>query len=494
MSTLTAVPPAAARSPRAGGPWRLAAGRLLRLELRHSAMVWMLPLVLGLFWFDTYRESVALPAMWAQRVSYLELGHGIIDFAPFVAGAAAWTAARDSRRTMTEQVGVTAMPRWAARLSAWAAIACWSLLAYAVCVAALYGVTVAQHAGGTVPWWPVAVNAVGVLAAGALGFVAGVLVPTRFTAPLVGLAAELLLVVTQNRFTHSATYGLISPTDNAELPGPNAGVFSPFPHDVSLVQVVFLAGLVVTVIGVLGLPAAGGGRLVRSVAAGVGLLGLAVTGTGIALAGTARQGAYGLVVPAVHSAAEDRPLDLAPVCQGGQIPVCLSPAYRAYLGDVADDLTPLLREVAGLPGAPTRVTQAVPGATPSGPGTVVQGDPPVLRLGLGWIGWRGAGQLAALERAEAAPVIVRNVVGDGTPAQQAVEAGLMRAAGVPMSGPVANPGLPPDPGTAAGPAPGSPTDAAARRFAAQPAALRRAWLSTHLTALRTGIVTLEQLP
>jgi hypothetical protein len=42
--------------------------------------------------------------------------------------------------------------------------------------------------------------------------------------------------------------------------------------------------------------------------------------------------------------------------------------------------------------------------------------------------------------------------------------------------------------------PGSPYDAAAKRFAALPAAARHAWLEAHLTALRAGRVTLSELP
>ena len=37
--------------------------------------------------------------------------------------------------------------------------------------------------------------------------------------------------------------------------------------------------------------------------------------------------------------------------------MCLNPAYGRYLADVTAALRPLLAEVAGLPGAPARVTQ-----------------------------------------------------------------------------------------------------------------------------------------
>ena len=44
------------------------------------------------------------------------------------------------------------------------------------------------------------------------------------------------------------------------------------------------------------------------------------------------------------------------------------------------------------------------------------------------------------------------------------------------------------------PPPGSPAYAAARRFAALPAAVRHGWLTQHLAALRAGRISLGQLP
>jgi hypothetical protein len=44
------------------------------------------------------------------------------------------------------------------------------------------------------------------------------------------------------------------------------------------------------------------------------------------------------------------------------------------------------------------------------------------------------------------------------------------------------------------PQPGSPADRAARRFAALSPAARHAWLAGHLAALRSGRVSLAQLP
>jgi hypothetical protein len=49
--------PARHRPPRAGGAVTLTAARLLRIELRRSAMPWILPVIAVLFWFDSYRFS-----------------------------------------------------------------------------------------------------------------------------------------------------------------------------------------------------------------------------------------------------------------------------------------------------------------------------------------------------------------------------------------------------------------------------------------------------
>ena len=67
-----------------------------------------------------------------------------------------------------------------------------------------------------------------------------------------------------------------------------------------------------------------------------------------------------MTIPALHDAANDQPIRYTPVCSHSAIPVCLNPAYSAYLPTVAAALEPVLSQVAGLPGAPARVGQAAP--------------------------------------------------------------------------------------------------------------------------------------
>src|SRR5262249_16618100 len=148
------------------------------------------------------------------------------------------------------------------------------------------------------------------------------------------------------------TFALLSPANS--VPRMDVGVFFPYLPDLDIVQIMFFVGIAVAVLGGLGLVTASGSRVVGRAAAVVCAVGLTAGGTGVGLAGTAREEANGVVIPGVHDAARDRPIAYTPLCQQAAIPVCVHPAFSAYLPDLAAALNPLLRQVAGLPGAPVR--------------------------------------------------------------------------------------------------------------------------------------------
>ena len=120
-------------------------------------------------------------------------------------------------------------------------------------------------------------------------------------------------------------------------------------------------------------------------------------------------------------------------------------------------------------------------------------------------GWRLARLYLISRRAPMALALlavhafVAAAAGSGNPAQQAVQAELLRGAGIPFTEQPETLGIagllpsglvgPNGPGPATG-----PVYAAARRLAALPAAARHAWLATHLAALRAGRLTLRELP
>lgn len=497
----------------------ICAGRLLRLELRRSTMMWMVPLALLAFWLDTYRSSMALSPLWSSRTLILRQGAALDDFAPFVVGAAAWAAGRDRRRGIGEQVDITPLPRWAGRLTAWGATAGWALGTYLACVGFLYGMIAWQGAAGSPIWWPVVVGAVALAALSALGFALGALVPSRFTAPLAAVVTALVLRQTMRS---GGRYVLLSPVASPAYslapPKPDAGVFYPYLPDLSLTQLMFLGGIAVTALGVLGVQEVCGRPGLRRLAAAVAAVGLALCGTATALVGTARVEGNGVVVPALHDAADDRPLSYTPVCGGSAVKVCLNPVYKAYLPTLATALDPLLREVAGLPGAPVRFDQAAMSGrlSPLAEATV-SGEPPVAHLGLNigydgamWVGTGPAGQAppgrcctsqqmwTSVPRVTAevlppvAGTVVDSLVGHADQAQQAVLEGLLRAVGVPLDTMRTFARIDGTPIVL--PRPGSPAYAAGGRFAALSTAGRHAWLTTHLARLREGRLTLEQLP
>jgi hypothetical protein len=501
--------------PRAASAGPLTAARLLRIELRRNAMPWMLPLLAALFWFSVYRPSMAAAPWWNLRSTVLQQ-QALLAFAPLVAGAAAWMGSREGRRGSADLVGVTALPRWAGQLATWAATTCWAMVAYLGGVAVVYGITARQATWGGPLWWPVAVGAAMVAACCALGFAAGALLPGRFSAPLVAVAVFLALGAGAVAIEHNSTYAQVWPLNvQGALPPDAFGFFSPYLPDLAVTQVLFLAGLAAAVLGALGLRASAGGRWLRGAAAVAAAAGLAVAGTGVGLAGTARLEANGVVIPALHDAANDKPLPYTPVCSQAAVPVCLHPAYRSFLPAVTAALGPVLSEVAGLPGAPVRVSQVAithlqqrrhNGIEMLGP--VIGGSPPVLSLPLSGMALPGEGHTTTAEfidqlRRQVPPMILNTLFGgdqqdtqsrqgngsarqpsQGVLAQQAVEAALAQVAGVP-----------PDPHSGVPPlTPDRPYYAAARRFAALPTAARHAWLVDHLTALRAGQITLGELP
>jgi hypothetical protein len=505
---MTAVrAPAAPRpAPATRGHLR-AAARLLRLELRRNAMAWMLPVAAGLFWLTAYQKAMAAPPLWNLRATSMQKG-ALVAFACPVAGAAAWMGSREARRRTTDLVTITARPRWARLLTTWAATTCWAMMGYLGCVAVLYGVIAQQAAWGGPLWWPAAVAAAGLPALSALGFAAGTLVPSRFTAPGAAIAAFFALALSTVLIHGSQSYWQISPLVTGPWDiGPDAGVatFYPYLPDLAIAQVMFLTGLTIAVLGALLLPNGPGGGWLRAATAAVTAAGLLAAGTAVALAGTGKLDAHGMIaIPALHDAANDRPVRYTPVCSHTAIPVCLNPAYTHYLPAATAALAPVLNEIAGLPGAPARISQAAAtyqqgignSVRASLTGPPISGTPPVLRLLLPdqLLGPpMTTSALATALRSSAGPAIVVSVTGDSpgaSPAQHAVAAALRMSAGLPQSSPSA-PGM--QPPTATVPLP-VPVRSAAQRFTALPASARHAWLVHHLAALRAGRITLAQLP
>ncbi|MEV4620694.1 hypothetical protein AB0J74_18535 [Asanoa sp. NPDC049573] len=466
-----------------------AAARLLRLELRNNVMLWLLPLAALLFWFVTFRPGMAYPPMWNLRATAMQTS-SLAVFVPLVVGAAAWSGSREGRHGSVELVAGSARSRWARQTGSWAATTCWAIVAYLGCVGVLYAVTAGEGAWGGPLWWPAGVGAASLPAFSALGFTAGALRPSRFTPPVIAIGAFLGLEISANFIQGYGSFWQVSPVvANPWSLGADEGIatFYRYLPDLAIAQILFLSGLTAAQLGLLGLPAGAGGSWLRRSATAVTVAGLLGAGAGVALAGTGHLDEHGMIaIPVLHNGAYDRPAAYTPVCSQSAIPVCVHPAYRRYLPAMVDGFAPVLAEVAGLPGAPVRVNQVAAAYEPGSKnevrigraGAAVSGTPPVFNVVLPTqeAHQMSTEELAAILRAGMARDLVQNLTGGGRgagDAQQAVTEALAHTSTLP---------------------PGSPVAEAARRFAALPAATRRAWLVAHLPALRAGQLTLARLP
>jgi hypothetical protein len=455
-----------------------AIARLARLELRRSTMLVLLPLLAVLLGATELRNDLGHAPLWAVRSMDLQIQVELTG--AIVAAVAAWVATRDRRRHLTDLVLTTVRSRWTRQLTAWAAVTAWALVFYGACVAVVYGVTAAQTDWGGPIWWLPAVGAAAIVAFSAVGFAIGSAVPSRFTAPLVAIVALFAPQIGVIAIQHGHPWGRVSFAEGATVPG--TATFIPFHPGLSVTQLLFLLGITGVALGALALPAGAGGRRLRLVGAFVMALGLVAAGTGVGLADTARETGQGIVIPALHAAADDRPIVTVPVCDHGAIPICVHPAYQAMLPVLSAQIEPILGEVAGLPGAPARVEI---GSTAAGgtahtivirpevlidPGLRFDTVPPDLRTDVA---------INAIE-----VVVAPGRAGNG-PAQQAIAGALAQLMRVSM------PGRNPD---SLLPSPGSPAAVAAQQFAALPATTRHDWLVSHVEALRAGRLTLTDIP
>ena len=387
MTTLQPLPAAV--------PWRSwppirTGARLLRIELRRSAMVWLSPLAIALFLAVTLEKVLRLPPMWDERASTMQTYMALL-VAPLV-GCAAWTGSRERRSRIDDLVEATARPRWVRQLVSWGATTAWAAAVYLACVAALYAVTAAQATGGGPLFWPVWVGLACLPAFTAVGFAAGAWLPSRFTAPLATVGAFFALALSTQPIMGSSSPWQLTPLVSSPWGVGDSGAIGTFYHylpDLAIAQVMFLVGLSASVLGLLGVPGRSGGRRLRLAATAVMSAGLVAMGTAVALVGSAHLGPGGMiVVPALHDATDDRPIQYVPTCSRTPVQVCMNPTYRIYLAAVADDLAPLLRELAGVPGAPARLSQVATvfalgrgnqvSVTMAGP--VFGGSPPVLHF------------------------------------------------------------------------------------------------------------------
>ena len=500
--------------------------RILAMEIRHSAFIWIIPLLVVLFIYDPYRTASSYGALWPLR-STTVLNKFWPDLHIFAAGFAAWSGTREGRRNVSDLLATTARPPWARQLCSLAGTAFWVLAAFLAGTVALYVAASSAATWGSAPVWPVIVGVAGLLAVCAVAFTLGALFPGRFTAPIVAVGITIVMLYAFRQAVgdnggSTGAIGVLSP--DGSVPGNDWGLFYPVSVGVPIVQAMFMLGVVAAAVGVLGLSprtggvgwrgalsavAAGGARL-RTIAVTLLAAGVALAVAAFALAETANVSdpTSTLQIPVIDNAlaSGSHPIPYTPVCSAGSFRVCVHPAYQPYLSWVTAALDPVIAQVSGLPGAPTSARDISASLlSPAvnqgfGIGQIAGGS---YEFSLNVLPFSPSQSMVEVSfRQDLVHAIVVGtsatlVTGSGgsqayqpdsgTLAQQAVMDGLLKVFGVPPY-PVPQP-------NSNGPAPQSPqVAAAAARFATLPAATRHAWLAANLTALKAGHLTLAQVP
>ncbi|MER7829588.1 hypothetical protein [Streptomyces sp. NPDC095602] len=171
--------------------------RVLLHEMRRgeAGKVALLSAVAGAWYLASADPASSDWIGWWNQASIKVQVFGVIVMGSLMSAAAAWSASR-SRRTRTALWADTT-PRggWPQALLLWAAAWLWSLVAYAVMTAIAFQRTAAVSDVTEPVWSPLLLGAAMTGLQIAAGVAAGTLLPTRITAPVMGLFWYALFVV-----------------------------------------------------------------------------------------------------------------------------------------------------------------------------------------------------------------------------------------------------------------------------------------------------------
>ena len=321
--------------------------RLLRIESRRSVALLCFPFLLGVaFWIAWQEMEARFPGaevyIWQDTSRSVQLT--VIFVGPLVAGLSAWVADRNRRRGMGDLLSTTARPSALRDLTTWAGTALWGIAVYAL-LAVVVGIATLLHATWGAPLVGyLLVGLLAMVADSALGFAAGHWLPGRFTAPFVAVSLYVAHLMPLGATNFGLTYELLSPATFGYLPGTD--VFYQVPQ-VAIRQSLWFAGLCGIALAAVALKGGGARKIARiALAASV-----AVTVVGLVTTLTVEETweEYG------YGEAGDVPFK--PVCQEGEITVCVHPAYEKLLTEAARTVNEVAEPLVGIPGVPTRALQ-----------------------------------------------------------------------------------------------------------------------------------------
>jgi hypothetical protein len=452
--------------------------RLLAIEARRSAMLPMIPVLSGLLLLSPIARHLTPVALWVSRSN--DVQSTVQAIGPFVAGVAAWMAFREHRRAATDLLDCTPYPPMRRWLVTWSAIGIWAVLCYLANAGAVFAITAGQATWGRPVAWPVLSGLVSVLTCAVLGFVAGRLLPSRLTAPLLAIAVFVAMAAMMQWALTGGWPGRLSPI----YPSIRESPFFQVDPSLAQAQIVCYLGVSAVAVGLLALGTRGVIRPTRR-------RGGALFAAGVLLVATAAALAYRSPVGDLGGSARATPVSVpvayTPVCADSPMRICVHPAFRQELPALEAALGPITAPLAGTAAMPTGVAQARPGsADPSMAGADNSG---ALPFGFGNFTLHGRTitpqqALTALQTRFAFALVTPrphlNAPAPTGSAQRAVALYLLQQAGDT-----------PEPGLLS---PSAADVAGARRLAGMADADRRTWLTEHAAAMRSGRLTLADLP
>ena len=452
--------------------------RLLRIEIRHSIGLWLFAPILGLAWFYFDGDMAYFRTLlWVQ----VSIGVRNIAFfaAPCIAAAAAWMAGRERRRGSGELLTTMPQSPLSRHLRVLLATIIWGVAAYLLVALVLLTLTARRATWGGPTFWPALIGLLALSTYGALGFALGRVIPSRFTAPLVGVASFFMQSFVAygsyatRQLVENPRFGwLIYLSPVVELP---ASPWYGIQPNIGWQQAAFLLGLGGLAIGAMAL----GERHTR---AAWGLCGGAaiLTVVGVVLIhsaapiGTARERAAARMADPTAGL-----IPFTPVCAGESFPICVHPAYQPWLTENAVSINRVVAPLRAVPGAPLRGEQWSPLFGRVTTEVVMINPQPDVQA--------SASQFVdqLLASPEYVPESWRQCPDFNSAtgyqscwyARDAIKIWLLRQGGF-------NGDLPAQ----------SAAIAAAERFGALPETEQRAWLHANFAALRAGHVTLAMFP
>jgi hypothetical protein len=432
---------------------------LIRIETRRNPAIWLVPVIVAVSWWMLGFQSWA-DFLWRSTNELLQTS--TVQFAaPALAGAAAWVASRDRRHGMHDLLATTAASPTRRYLAIWFATSAWGLIAYAIFAIYMLGITArAAVVGGPDPK-SIAIVVLAILAHALWGLHAGLVIPSRFTAPIVAIAAlgiQQFLASQQVAFS-----GGFASTWINELAAHNGRNWW---------TAVFYGTLIVAGLSAILTLEQRNRRAVMSLAAaatGVVFSIVMVWGTYPQLfsEGSEMRNNFGQVMslPAFDAVAE--------TCKGSSVQVCAPKEYEPILDQAVAGATNISAPLAGLAGVP-QTLHAFDLGLSTGPGR---------KFSLILTPW------ADILVADEASMIDNHPSNE---AQLAIRDWLLLRAGHESGCQWIRDNDSQDPFNTGFPT--QETCEASRRFLNLPEHEQRTWLEANYTALRTGKLTLDDLP